>query len=33
LGSPRFDHSPGKEKDEGERSPGYFDVTTEEDQS
>lgn len=33
MGSPRFDHSPGKEKGEGERSPGYFDVTTEEGQS
>ena len=28
--SPRFNYSPGKQKESGERSPGYSEVTTEE---
>lgn len=30
LSTPRSDYSPSKLKDNGERSPGYFDVTAEE---
>lgn len=30
LSTPRSDYSPSKQKENGERSPGYFDVTAEE---